>query len=193
MGAVQGLYKSPLSEGKHDITCPWVHEHTDGLDSGTAYFEPNDQYPMGGFCCQHSHRDQYHIGQLISALDLSSSQARHKPLIRVLPGEIGKVVDAAEAVLAETGEYYQAGGMIVSLLLKHETGDVSLVPANEQTLTLILSKLADWEKFDARLGGYVRCDPSPRHITMLFKTQKLKHLRVLKVNRPRFFWTRIWG
>lgn len=176
----RGLYKSPLSEGRHDITCPWVHEHTDAVDSGTAYFEPNDQYPIGGFCCQHSHRDQYHIGQLISALDLSSTQARHKPLIRVLPGEIGKVVDAAELVLAGTGEYFQTGGLIVSLQHKHETGDVSMVPANEQTLALKLSLLADWERFDARLRGYVRCDPSPRHVSMLFKTQKLKHLSVLK-------------
>lgn len=176
----RGLYKSALLNGKHDITCPWVHEHTDALDTGAAYFEPDDKFPTGGFCCQHSHREQYHIGQLISALNVSPSQARHKSVIRVMAGELGKVVEAAEAVLAETGEYFQAGGLIVSLLLRHETGDVSMVPANEQTLTLKLSQLADWEKFDGRSGGYVRCDPSPRHVSMLFKSQKLNRLPVLK-------------
>ena len=27
----RGLYKTPLGSGKHDITCPWVQEHTDAL------------------------------------------------------------------------------------------------------------------------------------------------------------------
>src|SRR5262249_18766084 len=57
----RGLYKTPLGSGKHDVTCPWVHEHTDELDTGAAYFEPDELYPVGGFCCQHSHRDKYHI------------------------------------------------------------------------------------------------------------------------------------
>ena len=37
-----GLYKCQLGERKHDITCPWVGEHTGGIDGGTAYFEPSD-------------------------------------------------------------------------------------------------------------------------------------------------------
>ena len=32
----RGLYKTPLGSGKHDMTCPWVHEHTDGLDAGIS-------------------------------------------------------------------------------------------------------------------------------------------------------------
>jgi RepB DNA-primase from phage plasmid len=38
------LYKTPLGSGKHDITCPWVQEHTDALDTGAAYFEPDEFY-----------------------------------------------------------------------------------------------------------------------------------------------------
>jgi hypothetical protein len=41
------LYKAPLGEGKHDITCPWVHEHTGQVDGGTAYFEPTTSGPSG--------------------------------------------------------------------------------------------------------------------------------------------------
>ena len=47
----RGLYKAPLGEGKHDITCPWVTEHTGQVDGGTAYFEPDDLWPIGGFKC----------------------------------------------------------------------------------------------------------------------------------------------
>jgi len=57
----RGLYKTPFGSGKHGMTCPWVQEHTDGLDTGAAYFEPDEFYTLGGYCCQHSHRDRYHI------------------------------------------------------------------------------------------------------------------------------------
>ena len=55
----RGLYKTPLGSGKHDLTCPWVQEHTDALDTGAAYFEPDECYPTGGYCCQHSHGAKY--------------------------------------------------------------------------------------------------------------------------------------
>ena len=42
----RGLYKVPLGEGKHDITCPWVQEHTNQADGGTAYFEPDDIWSL---------------------------------------------------------------------------------------------------------------------------------------------------
>ena len=71
----RGLYKTPLGSGKHDMTCPWVHEHTDELDTGAAYFEPDDLYPIGGFCCQHSHRDKYHIRALLEFLGVQNSRS----------------------------------------------------------------------------------------------------------------------
>jgi hypothetical protein len=43
--------KSVLSGGRFDVTCPWVHEHTDQDDSGTAIFT-NDDGSMG-FKCHH--------------------------------------------------------------------------------------------------------------------------------------------
>ena len=118
MAALQakGLYKTPLGSGKHDITCPWKHEHTDELDTGAAYFEPNELFPVGGFCCQHSHKDKFGLRQLLEFLGVGSSEARHKPTIRVVPGHLDRVVDAAEKQLAEHGRHYQAGGLIVSVL-----------------------------------------------------------------------------
>jgi hypothetical protein len=91
-----GRYKSDLGDGKHDITCPWVEEHTDQLDSGTAYFEPNDQYPVGGFKCMHSHGDKFNIRHLINFLGLDMSQARNVPTIEIVAGPLHQIVDDAE-------------------------------------------------------------------------------------------------
>jgi len=99
----RGLYKTPLGSGKHDITCPWVQEHTDALDTGAAYFEPDEFYSVGGFCCQHSHRDKYRIRALLEFLGVRNAEARHKPLIRVVAGDLHCVVDAAEKELAARG------------------------------------------------------------------------------------------
>lgn len=70
-----GLYKSDLGSGKHDITCPWVNDHTDSTDTGTAYFEPSSKYPTGGFRCHHSHGDRFHIRELKEFLGIGAIQA----------------------------------------------------------------------------------------------------------------------
>ena len=111
----RGLYKTPLGSGKHDMTCPWLMEHTDQLDTGAAYFEPDELYPLGGFCCQHSHRSKFHIRSLLEILGVRNAEARHKPLIRVVAGDLDRVVDAAEKELSNCGRHYQSGGLIVSV------------------------------------------------------------------------------
>jgi RecA-family ATPase len=63
--AAEGLIKESVSgkPGAYDITCPWVHEHTDANDSGSVYFglgyvnELGESYPGGGFKCHHGHCD----------------------------------------------------------------------------------------------------------------------------------------
>ncbi len=74
----KGIYKNSLGHGKHDITCPWVHGHTDFIDNGTAYFEPSVRYPTGGFKCFHSHGHLFHIGELKEFLGL---QRKHTETI----------------------------------------------------------------------------------------------------------------
>ena len=147
----RGLYKTPLGSGKHDITCPWVSEHTDILDTGAAYFEPDEFYAVGGFCCQHSHRDKYHIRALLEFLGVRNAEARHKPTIRIVAGDLHLVVDAAEKELASRGRHYQAGGLIVSVSTDPTSGDPSIVPTSAPALTRELSVAATWEKYDARV------------------------------------------
>jgi len=172
----RGIYKTPLGSGKHDMTCPWVHEHTDELDTGAAYFEPDELYPVGGFCCQHSHRDKYHIRALLEFLGLRNAEARHKPLIRVVAGDLHRVVDAAEKELANRGRHYQAGGLIVSVSTDPTSGDPSIVPTSAPALTRELSVAATWEKYDRRADDWVRSDPPARHAGILFDAQKFRYL-----------------
>jgi hypothetical protein len=184
----RGLYKTPLGSGKHDMTCPWMYEHTDGLDTGAAYFEPDEFYSVGGFCCQHSHRDKYHISSLLEFLGVHNAEARHKPLIRVVSGDLHRVVDAAEKELSNRGRYYQAGGLIVSVSTDPTSGDPSIVPTSAPALTRELSVAATWEKKDGRTEDWVRCDPPTRHAAILYDAQSFRYLRPLAgvVRQPYF-------
>jgi hypothetical protein len=172
----RGLYKTPLGSGKHDITCPWVQEHTDQLDTGAAYFEPTDLYPVGGFKCMHSHGDRLHLRQLLEFLGVDYSEARHKPVIRVVAGDLDRVVEAAERELAARGHHHQCGGLICTITTDPTTGDPSIVPISSPALTRELATTATWEKFDGRAKGWVRCDPPQRHTAVLFDAQHYKHL-----------------
>ena len=172
----RGLYKTPLGSGKHDITCPWVQEHTDGLDTGAAYFEPDELYPLGGFCCQHAHREKFHVRQLLEFLGVRNAEARHKPVIRVVAGDLHRVVDAGEKELAGLGRHYQTGGLIVSVSTDPTSGDPSIVPTSAPALTRELSVAATWEKYDGRAKDWVRCDPPPRHAAILYDAQNFRYL-----------------
>jgi hypothetical protein len=59
-----GLYKRDLGDGRHDITCPWVTEHTNSIDNGAVYFDPSAEHPEGGFKCQHGHCAERHLADL---------------------------------------------------------------------------------------------------------------------------------
>ncbi len=50
-----GIVKESKGEGKHDLSCPWAHEHTDGNDGGACYWEPDEKFPSGTFNCFHEH------------------------------------------------------------------------------------------------------------------------------------------
>lgn len=175
----RGLYKTPLGSGRHDVTCPWVHEHTDALDSGSAYFEPSGLNTVGGFCCQHSHRDEYHIRELIDYLGVPKREARNQDVTQVQNGELHQVVDAAEKLLAAEGRHFQAGGLIVRVATDPTSGDPAIVPINANALTRELSAMAAWEKFDARSSAWVPSDPPTRHVQILYDGQSFNHLAPL--------------
>ena len=175
----RGLYKLPLGEGKHDITCPWVHEHTDAVDGGTAYFEPDDHWPIGGFKCLHGHCAERHVRDLLAYLDIDVSTARMKPTIRVVAGEMHRVVDAAERELAQSRRHYQRGGLIVTVATDPGTRETRVQEVTQPALVRALANAATWERFDGRSEDWVRADPPARHAAVLFDSTSYPHLPVL--------------
>ena len=181
LGALRtrGLYKAPLGGGKHDISCPWVSEHTGQADGGTAYFEPDDSWPIGGFKCMHGHCADRHIRDLLRVFDVEESTARMKPTIRAIPGEMNRVLDAAERELAQWGRYYQRGGLIVTVVTDPGTRETMAREISQPALVRALSSVATWERYDARREDWVRSDPPARHATVLFDSTSYPHLPVL--------------
>ncbi|WP_197541196.1 hypothetical protein [Legionella fallonii] len=175
----RALYKSPLGEGKHDITCPWVNEHTAKIDGGCAYFEPDYNYPIGGFKCMHGHCSDRHISDLLRLLDVDVQLARMKPVIRIVKGEIERIVDIAEQELATTLQYYQRGGIIVSFYTDSNTNQTRVQEVSKSALVRALSGVATWEQFDKRSEKYVRIDPPERYVVILFDSNSYRHLFVL--------------
>lgn len=172
----RGLYKQPFGDGRHDCTCPWVHEHTDQLDHGTAYFEPNDSYPLGGFKCQHSHGTKKRLGALLEFLQVPMAAARMKPMIRTIAGELHRVVDRMEQELATTGRHYQRGGTIATISTDPATNETMIQTVSNPALTRALSAVCLWETFDKRSQEWVRSDPPTRHCAVLFDSQNYQHL-----------------
>jgi len=175
----RGLYKQPLGSGRHDITCPWVHEHTDSVGHGSAYFEPSDLYPVGGFKCQHGHGDKLKIGKLLEFLSVTPGQAKHKGNIKVAPGEMHRIVDAAEMLLAQTKRYYQRGGLIASVQTDPESSATCIKPVSLNALLRAAAGVAIWTRYDARSDADVVCDPPQRHIGVLADSETYAHLPLL--------------
>lgn len=174
-----GLYKAPLGNGKHDITCPWVQEHTGAADGGTAYFEPEDSWPIGGFKCLHGHCAHRHVRDLLHFVGIEPGDARMKPTIRVVAGEMSRVVDAGERELAHSGRHYQRGGLIVTVVTDPGTRETRVQDISPPALVRALSGAATWERFDGRAEDWVRIDPPARHAGVLFDSTSYHHLPVL--------------
>jgi len=175
----RGLYKQPLGSGKHDVTCPWVHEHTDQIDHGSAYSEPTDLYPIGWFKCQHGHGDKYRTGALLEFLGVTFTAAKHKPTIKAEAGNIGSIADAGERELAATKRYYQRGGLIVSITTDPESRETAIKPVSQAALLRALSGCAIWTRYDSRSDNDVVIDPPPKHVNVLFDSEAYTHLPAL--------------
>ena len=183
LGALRqrGLYKAPLGEGKHDITCPWVKEHTGEVDGGTAYFEPDDNWPIGGFKCLHGHCANRHVRDLLRFIDIEVNAARMKPTIRIVAGEIHRIADAAEHALAHSRRHYQRGGLIVTVVTDPGTRETRVQEIRLPALVRALAGAATWERYDGRAADWVRTDPPARHAAVLFDSTSYHHLPVLMV------------
>jgi energy-coupling factor transporter ATP-binding protein EcfA2 len=78
------MVKSKLDKGKHDITCPWVVEHTSEIDHGTVYYEPSEENKsLGGFKCQHGHCANRTIVDLRAFLGITKDGSKVNNLLEI--------------------------------------------------------------------------------------------------------------
>lgn len=175
----RGLYKAPLGESKHDITCPWLNEHTNAVDGGTAYFEPDDNWPIGGFKCLHGHCADRHVRDLLQFVGIEVNAARMKSTIRIMAGEIHRVVNAAERELAQSRRHYQRGGLIVTIVTDPGTRETRVQDISQPALVRALAGAVTWLRFNARSNEWCRTDPPTRHASVLFDSSSYHHLPAL--------------
>ncbi len=176
----RSIYKDSLGAGKHDITCPWMAAHTDAVDHGSAYFEPSEDFPIGGFNCLHGHCDDRGITDLLKFLDIEPVAARMKPSIRVTPGEIHRIADAAEREIANSGEFYQRAGLICAVSTEPSTLETRVQTISQPALLRALAAVAIWERFDARRKAWIRIDPPSNIVAVVHDASSYRHLPVLK-------------
>ncbi len=184
----KGLYKKPLGNGVHDITCPWVNEHTDQADGGTAYFEPDDNHPIGGFNCFHAHCTDRKIREFLEYLEIEAKNASMKATIKCIAGEIHRISDRAEHVLAKQSGFYQRGGFIVTISNDPITRDIFVKNISKPALLSSLSAAALWERYDKRSDRCVRIDPPQKVVNIVFDAPSFKYLPALNglVHQPYF-------
>ena len=170
----RGLIKSEIGSGKYDITCPWTEEHTDQVDSGACYWEPDDEHPIGSFKCQHAHCQERNISDLLEFLGIEAEDAYMKDRIFVNPGEINRIVEAGERILAQTGLYYQRAGRVVSIY--QEQGTPVLKELNIHDLSIEMARLSRWQRYDGRAKRCIPTDPSAKCLIALLESQNHKFL-----------------
>ncbi len=176
----KGLYKTDLGEGRHDITCPWVHEHSDGNDHGSAYLEPSATHPLGGYKCFHGHCAERGLKDLLNWLNVSMQTLDNRVEILIEPGMLHEHVQEAENILASTGNFFQRGGVIVNVLNHPTQLDARIIVMNKSQLTLAISRAICWKRFNAKLSDYLACDPPPKYVQHLHEAGTYEHLPVLK-------------
>jgi hypothetical protein len=181
----KGLYKSALGSGKHDITCPWVHGHTDATDNGTAYFEPNQKYPSGGFKCHHSHGSLFHIRELKEFLGVGTSTVEAPqhgqpqnlpPALRPVPALNSKnLPDAIRDAVIDLADRLQCPPDYLAVAMLSAAGavvgnTVGIFPyANDES----------WEVYPALWGGIVGDPGSKKSPSLLHAHKPLQHLEQL--------------
>ena len=172
----RGLYRRGVSETEHRFTCPFAAEHAAGEVNEARYFVPTEAAPYGTFYCPGTHAQERKIGALLDHLEVDRLQARCKQRVRVIQGEMHRVVSWAEQILADRGGFYRSNGSIVTLRHDPVSGDVTTEPVTEQALALHLSAASDWEKYDGRAMAWRRCDVPTIVVTNLCKSQSLDRL-----------------
>lgn len=178
----RNLYKGPIGAGKHDITCPWVVAHTGSIDNGTAYFEPSQKYPTGGFKCHHSHGHLFHIVDLKNFLGInvvppeaiqSKRPQKLPPALRpVLALDLNHLPEAMRDAVLDLADRLQCPSDYLAVAMLSAAGAV----VGNKIGIFPYAHDESWEVYPALWGGIVG-DPGTKKTPSLLHAHKpLQHL-----------------
>ena len=119
----------------------WVKQHLMITNSISTSCSINIFYK-----CQHAHCQERNISDLLEFLGIEPEEAYMKDRIFLNPGEINRIVEASERILAETGLFYQRAGRVVAVY--PQQGAAALKEVNIHDLTLEMAKLSRWQRYD---------------------------------------------
>jgi hypothetical protein len=171
------LYIKSLSDGRHEMVCPWAHEHNPPIsDSNHAiFYEPRNGRLLGGFKCECCKKN---ISDLLTLLNIQRRDAKHKPIIRSIGGGLHEIIDKSEQLVAETGQYFQQGGLIVRVTT-NPNQSAEIKPLNKATIQRLLTSIAVWMKFDKRSNKWYEVDCPVNYAHILHDSIEFRHIPAL--------------
>jgi hypothetical protein len=116
---------------------------------------------------------------LLTALSIERKAAKHLPTIKITAGEMNRIVDGAEKELSLTGQHYQRGTIIVTVVTDPQIRATNVKHLTLPSLTRVVSTLAIWERFDKREMRWLTADPPEKHVKILHDATHYPHLPVL--------------
>lgn len=176
----RGLVKREIEPGKYEITCPWCNEHTDCIDSGTAYWAPTLDRPLRTFHCMHGHCQGRGMSDLLKYLGISSYEALMVDKIRIEPNCQPQMVSAVEQSLAATGEFYRYYDQLVRVIKKNEKAEIITLDAS--TFLTHTNLFIYWYRRDNRVkdNPIRQTNPSQELIKAILNNGKNSDMPILK-------------
>ena len=176
----QGYYKRNLGQGKHEIMCPWVHEHTDHDDSGTCYFEPSkENRGLGGFKCHHGHCQGRTISDLCKKLNIPFNPTEKRYMITYQEQFFEEVIQACEYILSETSQFFQANGKVIEVNWNSNYQQNQAREVNAADLKRTLSTLSHWQRYGKK-DNLIPSNPNDQIIKALYESSTHHYLLPFK-------------
>lgn len=187
---------------KHHIACINADEHTStDADTATIVINASDSENSGFvYFCHHNHcieRDRlFFLRQMLERGWLKPDDLENRdffpdgkaprPLIRYINGALPGIVNQSEQVLLKAGcNIYQRGSFLVRPGIVRididirGTASLRIVEMQEMALVEMLTRHADWERYDGRSETWVRIDAPNKVAKTYLQRIGRWHLRVL--------------
>lgn len=172
------LYVRQSGQGSHVVTCPFADQHEGEKEGDAIYTEPDEFNSLGRYTCPYRHGERVALAGVLEKLDIDTALASGKPRIHMVTGDPGPVLAAAEYVLSQGGDLYQSNGALVTV--RKADGDIRMEVIGEQQLTIRLTRVAYWQKWDGRSSDWIRTEPNSRFCQMLLKGYTYRYMPELK-------------